>query len=200
MQYFPTPKHHKRIILSEQCVFRVLGFCKILHSHWLALGSPGWLFNRLSPCRKWLNTQTNSCWLRPVQPSTPQFSLLQPTTAQFSLVKTSTVQYSPLQPSRAQHSPVQPNTPHYIPEQPSTALYRPVQPSTAQYCPVQHSAVHYSPPPPVEVKVYHHVHISTLSWQSFAQKQPGLVFNANILLWRGGNIICWWFSISFLLC
>ena len=27
----------------------------------LALGSPGCLFVRLSPCRKWLNTQTNSC-------------------------------------------------------------------------------------------------------------------------------------------
>ena len=25
----------------------------------------GWLFVRLSPCRKWLNTQKNSCWLRP---------------------------------------------------------------------------------------------------------------------------------------
>ena len=112
----------------------------------LALGSPGCRsFVRLSPCQKWLNTQTNSCWLRPVQPSTPQFSLLQPTTAQFSLVKTSTVKYSP------------------------------VHPSTAQYIPVQHSTVHYSPPPPVQVKVYHHVYISTLSRQSFAQKYPGLV-------------------------
>ena len=75
----------------------------------LALGSTGWLFDCLSPCRKWLNTQTNSCWLRPVQHSTPQFSLLQPTTAQFSLVKTSKVQYSPVQPSTAQYSPVKPS-------------------------------------------------------------------------------------------
>ena len=89
---------------------------------------------------------TNSCWLRPVQPSTPQFSLLQPTTFQFSLVKTSTVQNSP------------------------------VLLTTAQYSPVQHSAVHYSQPPPVQVKVYHHVYISTLSRQSFAQKHPGLVW------------------------
>ena len=74
-----------------------------------------------------------------------------------------------------QYSPPQPSTVHYIPEQPSTALYRPVQPSKAQYCSVQHSAVHYSPPPPVQVKVYHHVYISTLSRQSFAQKHPGLV-------------------------
>ena len=78
-------------------------------------------------------------------------------------------------PTTAHYSPVQPNTVHYIPEQPSTAQYRPVQPSKAQYCPVQHSAVHYSPPPPVQVKVYHHVYISTLSRQSFAQKHPGLV-------------------------
>ena len=95
----------------------------------------------------------NSCWLRPAQPITPQYSLLQPTTAQFSLVKTSRVQYSP------------------------------VHPSTAQYSPVQHSAVHYSPPPPVQVKVYHHVYISTLSRQSFAQKHPGLVFMSSLWIW-----------------
>ena len=79
----------------------------------LALGSPGCSVVRSSPCRKWLNTQTNSCWLRPVQPSTPQFSLLQPTTAQFSLVKTSTVQYSPVQPSTAQYSTAQSTTAHH---------------------------------------------------------------------------------------
>ena len=28
----------------------------------LALGSPGWLFVRLSPCRKWPNTQENGCY------------------------------------------------------------------------------------------------------------------------------------------
>ena len=31
----------------------------------LALGSPGWLFVRLSPCRKWPNTQENGFWLPP---------------------------------------------------------------------------------------------------------------------------------------
>ena len=83
----------------------------------LALGSPGWLVGWLfcwsSPSRKWLNTQTNSCWIRPVQPSTPQYSLLQPTTAQFSLVQTSTDQYSPAQHSIAQCSTVQSTTAHH---------------------------------------------------------------------------------------
>ena len=32
-------------------------------SHNIALGSPGCYCS--SPCRKWLNTQKNSCWLRP---------------------------------------------------------------------------------------------------------------------------------------
>ena len=62
-----------------------------------------------------------SCWLRPVQPITPQYSLLQPTTAQFSLVKPSTVQYIPVESSTAHHSPVQPSTVQCSPVQPSTA-------------------------------------------------------------------------------
>ena len=32
----------------------------------LALGSPGCLFVRVSPCRKWPNTLENGCWLPPI--------------------------------------------------------------------------------------------------------------------------------------
>ena len=139
----------------------------------LALGSPGclvgWLFVTMPKMAEYTEI---SCWLRPVQPITPQYSLLQPTTAQFSLVKPSTVQYSPVQPTTAQYSPVQssaaqcspvqPTTTLYSPKQPSTsklspvepgsAQYSLVQPITAQYSPLNPSTIHYSPTQPITAK------------------------------------------------
>ena len=48
-----------------------------------SLGSPGCLFVTMPKMAEYTEI---SCWLRPVQPITPQYSLLQPTTAQFSLL------------------------------------------------------------------------------------------------------------------
>ena len=130
-------------------------------------------------------------------PSTAKYRPVQPSTAQYSPVKPSTAQYIPLQPSTTKYSPVQPNTAQCSLVHPSTAQYSPVQHSTAQYSPVQHSAVHYSPTPPVQVKVYHNVYISTLSRQSFVQKHSGLVivlFPKTLIDFQ--NRFCIWFEVS----
>ena len=120
--------------------------------------------------------QPSTAQCSPVQSSTAQFSSVQSGTAQYSPVQFNTAQYSLVQSSTVQYSPVQSITAQYSQEQTSKAQYSLEEHSTTHYSTVQPSAVHYSPSPPVQVKVYHHVYISTLSRQSFAQKHPGLVF------------------------
>ena len=61
----------------------------------LALGSTGWMFDCLSPCRKWLNTQkkaVDSAQHSPLHRSTVYYSPPQPNSASKSLVGSSTAQ------------------------------------------------------------------------------------------------------------
>ena len=47
----------------------------------------------LSSCRKWLYTQTNSCWLRPVKPGTATYSPPHSRIAKYSPVQTTTAHH-----------------------------------------------------------------------------------------------------------